>query len=154
LLANRGKPAKVELNDKTLYSGTIHEVLVERLPVSVAEPHLEALGLTARGAALRPAVARKPAADAAETHTLTGISGGNFVLRTEEGDVLLSAASIRSLTLKDMKTTIAKSAKTTRSAKRLSFRYAEGGKKQSLALMYFRPGVRWIPTYRLNLGEK
>ena len=30
LLANKGKAAKVELNDKALYSGVIHEVLVEK----------------------------------------------------------------------------------------------------------------------------
>ncbi len=153
LLANKGKFAKVELTDKTLYTGVIHEVLVEKTPAPVAEPLLEALGLAARPAAVRALGARR-SAEATEAHTLTSISGGNFVLRTEEGDVLLSAASIRSLTLKQMKTTIARTAKTTRRAKRLSFKFPEGGKKQSLAIMYFRPGVRWIPTYRVNLGEK
>ncbi len=154
LLANKGKAAKVELHDKTLYSGIIHEVLVEKTPVSLDEPHLEAFGLSTRSALLHATGARRVAAEATESHTLTGISGGNFILRTDEGDVLLNAGNVRSLSIKEMKTTIAKTAKTTRRAKRLSFKLPEGGKKVSLALMYFRPGVRWIPTYRVNLGEK
>jgi len=153
LLANKGKSAKVELHDKTLYSGIIQEVLVEKTPVPLDEPRLEAL-LSSRSALTRAASARRPAADATESHTLTGITGGNFILRSEDADVLLNAANVRSLSIKDMKTTIAKTAKTTRRAKRLTFKLPDGGKKQSLALMYFRPGVRWIPTYRVNLGEK
>lgn len=153
LLANKGKSAKVELHDKTLHSGIIQEVLVEKTPVPLVEPQLEAL-LSSRSALTRAVSARRPAADATESHTLTGITGGNFILRSEDGDVLLNAANVRSLSIREMKTTIAKTAKTTRRAKRLTFKLPEGGKKQSLAIMYFRPGVRWIPTYRVNLGEK
>ena len=153
LLANQGKSAKVELHDKTLYSGIIHEVLVERTPVPLAEQQLADLGLASHVSLVRPA-AKRPAADATASHTLTTIAGGNFILRTDEGDVLLSSANVRSLSIKEMKSSIIKTAKTTRRSKRLSFKLPEGGKQQSLSIMYFRPGVRWIPTYRVNLGEK
>src|SRR5438132_1097284 len=36
LLANKGKQAKVELQDKTLYTGIIHEVLIEKTDAPVA----------------------------------------------------------------------------------------------------------------------
>src|SRR5262245_10113498 len=35
LLANKGRQAKVELQDKTLFGGVIHEVLVERTPTAL-----------------------------------------------------------------------------------------------------------------------
>ena len=45
LLANKGKQAKIELHDKTVLSGTIREVLVEKTPTLLAEPQLEALDI-------------------------------------------------------------------------------------------------------------
>jgi len=53
-----------------------------------------------------------------------------------------------------MKTTLSKSMKTTRRAKRLIFKFPEAEKKQTLSVMYFRPGIRWIPTYRIDLRQK
>lgn len=154
LLANKGQTARIELHDKTLVTGTIHEVLVDRTAVPVADAAREAAGLMSGMSSIRAPGARRLPIDATESQTLTSISGGNFVMRTDEGDVLLAAANVRWLSIKDMKTTVAKTVKTTRHTKRLSFRLPEGKKRQSLALMYFRPGVRWIPTYRVNLGEK
>jgi hypothetical protein len=50
-----------------------------------------------------------------------------------------------------MKTTLPRTVTTKEKSKRLSFRFADAGQPQDLLLMYFRPGVRWIPTYRINL---
>ena len=156
LLANKGKQAKIELHDKTVLSGTIREVLVEKTPTLLAEPQLEALDISAFSASAIPRGARRRPLrpESTETHTLTTISGANFVLRTDDGDVFLSAGSVRSVSIKDMKTTLAKSMKTTRRAKRLTFKFPEGEKKQTLSVMYFRPGIRWIPTYRIDLRQK
>lgn len=159
LLANKGKQAKVELHDKTIFSGTIREVLVEKTPVALAEPQLEALDVAAfspsSAMAVPRGVRRRPVRpDATETHTLTTITGANFVLRTDDGDVFLNAGNIRSISIKDMKTTLSKSMKTTRRAKRLIFKFPEGEKKQNVSLTYFRPGIRWIPTYRIDLRQK
>lgn len=153
LLANKGKTARVELHDKTLVNGTIREVLVDRTAVPIADAVRETAGMMPAMSSIRGG-ARRLAADVTESHTLTAITGGNFVMRTDDGDTLLAAGNVRSLSIKDMKTTVSKTAKTTRHSKRLSFRLPEKQKKQSLSLMYFRPGVRWIPTYRVNLGEK
>ncbi len=156
LLANKGKLAKVELHDKTIFSGTIREVLVDKTPMILEGPQLETLDIRSLSSSASPASARRRPIrpETLETHTLTTISGANFVLRTEDGDVFLNAGSIRSLSIKDMKTTLAKSMKTTRRAKRLIFKFPQGDKKQTLSLMYFRPGIRWIPTYRIDLRQK
>lgn len=154
LLANKGKAAKIELHDKTLLTGTIHEVLVDKNQIALDVSSLENLGLSSLSLATQHTGSRRLAVDATESHTLTSITGGNFILRTDDGDVLLSAGNVRTLNIKEMKTTVSKTAKTTRRSKRLTFKLPEGGKKQALSIMYFRPGVRWIPTYRINLGEK
>jgi hypothetical protein len=156
LLANKGKQAKIELHDKTILNGTIREVLVDKTPVVLEPPQLETLDIsTLSSSAVPRSPRRRPVRpDSLEVNTLTTIAGANFVLRTDDGDVFLNAGSIRSLSIKDMKTTLAKSLKTTRRAKRLIFKFPEGEKKQSLSVMYFRPGIRWIPTYRIDLRQK
>src|SRR4051812_30890594 len=156
LLANKGKQAKIELHDKTLLTGTIREVLVEKTPVLLAEPQLEALDVSMLSATAIPHAARRRPLrpETTETHTLTTVTGANFILRTDDGDVFLNAGNVRSVSIKDMKTTLAKSMKTTRRAKRLIFKFPDGEKKQSLSVMYFRPGIRWIPTYRVDLARK
>lgn len=162
LAANQGKQAKVELHDKTLYSGVIHEVLIEKAETPLAIPQLQALDLLAAAKPLHArgatpvALKRKALAAAVPTgeHTLTTITGANFVLRTDEGDVLLPVAQVRSIVVKDMKTTISKTLTSTERKKRLTFKFEGAEKKQSLSLMYFRPGIRWIPTYRVALSEK
>jgi len=75
-------------------------------------------------------------------------------MRTEEGDVMLPVAQVRSIVVKDMKTTIARTLTTLKKTKRLSFKFDGKDKKQSLSILYFRPGVRWIPTYRVSLNDK
>lgn len=155
LLANKGKQAKVELHDKTVFSGTIREVLVDKLPTLVEQPLLDMLDIRSLSSSTIPASVRRRTTrpEATESHTLTTITGANFVLRTDDGDVFLNAGSIRSVSIKDMKTTLAKTMKTTRRAKRLIFKFPEGEKKQTLSVMYFRPGIRWIPTYRVDLRQ-
>jgi len=149
LLANKGKQAKIELHDKSLLSGVIHEVLVERTPTPVAGALLELL--SGRIAASPPGT---PPADEGAARTMTTISGNNFILRTDEGDVLLQAGQIRSLTVKDMKTTLPRTVATTKRTKRLTFEFDKPKQKHAVNLMYFRPGVRWIPTYRIDLNGK
>ncbi len=87
-------------------------------------------------------------------HTLTTINGSNFVLRTDEGDVLLPVAQVRSVLVKDMKTTIGKTLTTSKKTKRLSFKFDASEKKRAVSIMYFRPGIRWIPTYRVSLNDQ
>lgn len=160
LLANKGKQAKVELHDKTLYNGVIHEVLVDKTETALGPAQLDFLELTSAATPKpRPGLSKVsrilPASTLPPTeHTLTAVAGANFVLRTEEGDVLLPVAQVRSVLTKEMKTTLAKTLTTSKRTKRLSFKFAGAEKKQALTIMYFRPGIRWIPTYRVSLNGK
>lgn len=168
LLANKGAKAKIELQDKTIYNGVILDVLAEKTEAPVAAAQLESLGILplsekpktaiTSGMALSSAVMLSSstvvAAIPTSEHTLTAINGSNFILRTDEGDVLLPVAQVRSVLVKDMKTTIGKTLTTSKKTKRLSFRFDGAEKKRALSIMYFRPGIRWIPTYRVSLNEQ
>lgn len=161
LMANKGKQAKVELHDKTLYSGIIHEVLVDKTAAPLSPPALELLDLTSGSAKPKPPalmtgsrVSRLVATPLEAEHTLTAVNGSNFILRTDEGDVLLPVGQVRSVLVKDMKTTLAKTLTTSKKTKRLSFKFEGGEKKQALTIMYFRPGLRWVPTYRVSLTKE
>jgi hypothetical protein len=96
-----------------------------------------------------------PAVAAAEPveAMIHGVSGTHFVLRTEDGDVLIPAAEVRRLTVRDMETTLARTLTTKQRTKRLTFRFAEPGEQRELMIAYFRPGLRWIPSYRIQLPE-
>ncbi len=162
LLANKGKLARVELHDKTFYSGVVQEVLVDRTPAQLTPAQWELLELTppAPAAKLKPAAmlasraVRLAANPTTSEHTITSITGTNFILRTDEGDMLLPVADVRSVVVKDMQTTIGKTLTTSKKTKRLSFRFEAQEKKQALTILYFRPGMRWIPTYRVGLEDK
>jgi hypothetical protein len=162
LLANKGKQAKIELHDKTIFAGTIREVLVDRTEAALSPAQLEMLDLAANDAVaakpkpspLASRVIRVPPTPPTAEHTLTTVSGSNFILRTEDGDVLLPVAQIRSLQVKEMATTLGKTLTTAKKTKRLSFKLEGPDKKQTLSIMYFRPGIRWIPTYRVSLAEE
>ena len=102
LLANKGKQAKVELFDKTLYSGVIQEVLVDKTAAPSRGATRAARSL--RACVVQPAKGggrrdRRPPSSSLWTRpansTLTAISGSNFVLRTDEGDMLLPVAQVR-----------------------------------------------------------
>jgi hypothetical protein len=137
LQANRGKSCKVELEKDDVYSGTIQEVLVRKTSDSVPTVLRATLGLPE---------------DTADSEVLSGISGTQFVLRTENGDVLLPIGQVRTLTIHDMKTSLERTVTKKKRPKRLTFRFAEPGKRRDLLVMYFRPGMRWIPTYRIELA--
>lgn len=128
-------------------------MLVDKTLTPLAQPQLDALDIltSASSAGISGRLRRLSLPEGTESHTLTTLSGVNFILRTDDGDIFLNAGNVRSVSIKEMKTTLAKSVKTTRRAKRLSFKFPEGEKKQTISLMYFRPGIRWIPTYRVDL---
>jgi len=170
LLANKGKQAKIELHDKTILTGIIREVLVDKTEAVLSPEQLEMLD-RAREATAQPTPAGIPGAVFAsgilssrvspirpvavpEVYTLSAISGSNFILRTDDGDALLQVGQIRSVTVKDMRTTLSKTLTTTKRTKRLTFKVEGGEKKHAISIMYFRPGIRWVPTYRISLGDK
>jgi hypothetical protein len=67
--------------------------------------------------------------------------------------MLLSAGNIKSMTIQEMKNSLPRTLTTIERTKRLTFRFDEAEKERNLNLLYFRPGIRWIPTYRVSLSE-
>src|SRR5262245_5352482 len=170
LVANQGKEAKVELHDKTVHTGIIHAVLVDQNFAPLVPDQWEQImaasqPVAARGRAPRGTDAgilawmnetRSAAAEGrvpAETRFVSTYAASNFILRTADADVLLPINQIRSLQIKEMKTTLSKTLKVKKNTKRLSLKFPAAEKQQSVSLMYFRPGIRWIPTYRINLAD-
>ncbi len=158
LQANIGKQARIVLHDKTIVQGKIRTVLAEPT-ASAPTPVLHDLfrsndePSTPKFDLSRFEWTRDPASSTTVSDvTVSGITGSQFILSGDEGDVLLSIGQIASLTIKDMKATLARTLTTTESPKRLKFRFAEPNQPVDLSLMYFRPGLRWIPTYRINLS--
>jgi len=143
LRANVGRPAAtVELDDGTTVRGTIREVLVREEP----QP------LTPQPAAWMSARPVQPTA--AEVRTTRALVGSLFVMTTDEGDSVLPVARVRRVSVKEAKLTSERPVTTKRVAKRLTFRFEGGAAPRSLHLLYFRPGVRWIPTYRIEVPPR
>jgi hypothetical protein len=136
LESNTGRKCAVVLHDGSRLEGKILEVLVEegqdeRSGSTPAAPHLLASAL--------PVITRSLS------------SGSLFVLRTDEGDVALAISDIRRLIIREMSLDTTAKVTHTTTSKRLTFRFAESGARRDLVLFYFTPGLRWIPTYRIEL---
>ncbi|MBW2702182.1 MAG: hypothetical protein JRF33_15295 [Deltaproteobacteria bacterium] len=91
--------------------------------------------------------------------TLPGFCDGrprakHFVLRAEGGDLLLACDRIMNLLIDKMNLQCSWKQSRRKQVKQLTIRYAKkmSGKRHELDLFYFRPGIRWIPTYRVELG--
>ncbi len=84
------------------------------------------------------------------------LGGALVVLKTEAGDLTIPVARIRSLAMDDLaiETEVSKTEEKDEVAKTLTFRFEGGAAPRRLTLLYFRPGIRWIPTYRIEVpGE-
>ncbi|WP_372368713.1 hypothetical protein [Candidatus Uabimicrobium sp. HlEnr_7] len=133
LEVNKGKKCKIVMNDKTKYEGRIHRVLLSKSVSNLSQNVFNTQNSQA---------------------TISSISGSYFVLRTETGDMLLPVSQIRSLFVRNMITTIKRKIETKERRKQLTFHFAQANKKHNITLMYFTPGMRWIPSYRIDLQPK
>lgn len=150
LKANQGRECTVLLPGDKQLAGTIQAVLAQETAQPVSEALLPLLDSRAALSSSLRALAVSPTADAAERR-LSTLSGSQFVLRTDEGDVLLPIAQVQRLTIRDMQTSLPRTLTSRQRTKRLTFRFAEPAQRQELVIAYFRPGLRWIPTYRVEL---
>lgn len=151
LQANLGKKARIVMNDKTVIQGEIRQVLTETIVAAPSAGMRGMMGLPDAGPdELILAGLRAGRVD--PNLTVSGVTGTQFILRTDEGDMLLPVGSIQSLTVKDMKSTLDRTLTTVATPKRLTLRFAEAEKKVDVSFLYFQPGLRWIPTYRIDLG--
>jgi hypothetical protein len=165
LKANEGKPCKVELAEKAIYSGTIRKVLVEDTESPVPGARRASLGLPVEASSVSPLSSRSDisrfsslpptagSSDSTKTEKISGISGSRFVLRTEAGDVLLPVDQVRTLTIDEMKTELKQTVTVESRSKRMTFHFADAKKEHEVLVMYFRPGLRWVPTYRIELTD-
>jgi len=85
--------------------------------------------------------------------TVSGTAGTLVLLAGEAEEVLLPASRIRRLSMRGATLEADRTVKTKKRTKRLTFRLDGGAGRRGLTVMYFRPGVRWIPTYRVSLSE-
>ncbi len=145
--SNIGKKVKLDLSNKDELAGTIKEVLKQPTQANVARENWEAVGVDPFAIATlsRNADYARP--------VMSGITGQYVVLGTKDGDVALPVNEVRHLTGNGLQTTVTREVTTKIKTKQLTFRFKNPGEKQELTLMYFRPGLRWIPTYRMALQE-
>jgi hypothetical protein len=73
------------------------------------------------------------------------------VLQNEAGSVVLPLSRVRRVDMKTMNLRKEQLVSSETQAKRLTFRFDGGAGERVLSLLYFRPGIRWIPTYRVTL---
>ena len=157
LLANRGKQARVVTLDDKIYKGVIRAVLEKPIRSSpgVSASLASLTGVTHyvdTGRSWTPAPVAKPAPPKVE---IRSPQGAFFVLGTEDGDELIPVAAVRTLRVTGMRTKTERLKVTSQDVKLLTVEYKKPrpGRKHKLDLMYFRPGIRWIPTYRIDLGD-
>ena len=85
------------------------------------------------------------------TTTFSSVTGAYFLIRTQVGDKMIQTSVVSDLTIEDMNSSIEQTVTTKSRHKRLTMKFGEANTDIKLNLMYFRPDVRWIPTYRVNL---
>ncbi len=76
-----------------------------------------------------------------------------FVLTTTDGDITIELNEIRGLLIDNMVHSVTHEGAIER-RKRLTLHTDQPNTEVTVQLMYFRPDVRWIPTYRVELTEE
>ncbi|MHC4413973.1 MAG: hypothetical protein ACYS0G_01685 [Planctomycetota bacterium] len=145
LRANRGKHLQLEMSYGDRISGTLLDVLeLPPGPARITSP--------------------SPAPDHGARHTIGSSAaplphpagtGGQFaVVQTDTAELILPVASVRTIGADDLATRMVRRTQTIERTKRLSVDLGPdaGGRRVTIRIFYFTPGIRWIPTYRLG-GE-
>ena len=104
----------------------------------------------------------KPASDQAAVEMLVRSSRfvvaaaptSHFLLRSKAGDVMIAINQVKNLTIDQMVSTTEQSSEEVTKKKKLKFDFGKPNQDVKIKLMYFRPDVRWIPTYRIELTDE
>jgi len=134
--ANVGRKCSFKIEDETL-KGTILKLLQN----DAEEPTLEDVPPTA---AMLSSVSPFGAA---------GNEATNFILRSRLGDTVVKISDVQNLTIEGMVSEIDKTTVDVERKKKLSLKFDQKNQAVKIKLMYFRPDVRWIPTYRIELTD-
>ena len=77
----------------------------------------------------------------------------HFVLRSKVGDVMVAISEVKNLTIEQMVSTTEQSTVKVTKRKKLTLNFGKPNQDVKIKLLYFRPDVRWIPTYRIELTD-
>ncbi|MCP5070185.1 MAG: hypothetical protein GY946_26760 [bacterium] len=154
LRANKGNQVKLRLGDDQVLSGTIIDVLERPAPSRLPSARPSVSIPNQPGRFRMPTAPRPTAPSEVEFEVLP--QGGQLVVVSTPGDgrVILPVSQVRSLTGRDLETTMVRRFESQRTRKQLQFELGAetAGKLVDINILYFTPGLRWIPTYRLS-GE-
>ncbi|MFG0253394.1 MAG: hypothetical protein ACF8NJ_11035 [Phycisphaerales bacterium JB038] len=156
LLANVGKKLTLELGDGRTIEGTLEEALADDWATGGGErddgPWVDVWDYRSRWV-------RAPAWTVESSRNHGTADGGAkpeaalLVMQLTSGSrMALAASAVAAIRGEELATTLVHTPAEPPRKKRLSFDLGEAaaGKAVELSLMYFRPGIRWIPTYRLT----
>lgn len=147
LRANKGAQVTLGLGGDKELTGFIDRVLDRPAPAAVSGP--APLSNRLRG---RMPV---PSPVASVEREVQPIGGALVVVRgTPRGEVVLPVSQVQTISTVDLITKMTRTFERTRTRKRLQFELGAGraGKPTTVTMIYFAPGLRWIPTYRVSGG--
>lgn len=141
LEANQGRQCKILVDNGREIFGTIRATIATSRTTAVGDPVVRAL----------------PNFTDSATATVTGSrqtrTGAHVIISGNDGDQSIAIADIKSLIVREMNLHRESDLIVSRREKRLTFSFHEPNVQREITLMYFRPGIRWIPTYRINLPD-
>lgn len=178
--ANIGRECEVTLNAgrerETRLKGRIKELLLPCLGSAATRKAVAEISVPSHAAAsMRQIASARPLQT---INTFESIAGGNaalldpemrrgwriggetriarpvfdFILETDAGEIVLNTADIALLGGRGLNTRIVWESFTPRTGRRLTIRLdGTPGDEREIVLFYFTPGLRWIPTYQLEL---
>jgi hypothetical protein len=146
LRANRGRKVTLELANERQIDGTLVELLELPPESSTAASDARRVG----------SLAFEPLSSSIPPPRELAPRGGDLVVIASSGADrhAIPVAAVQSVAGSGLVTSMIRVEEKTERTKRLSIDLGEGAarKSVSLRLLYFTPGLRWIPTYRIS-GE-
>ena len=149
--SNLGKECSFQFEEETI-KGKLLKILTNEKPKD--EDQASSSDRASLSAVDFSSCAITAASEPSTTVTRSSVTGKYFVIRTTEGDKMILASSVKNLTISDMNSVISQKVTTKSRHKRLSMKFDKPNTEIKMSLMYFRPDVRWIPTYRVNLTDQ
>jgi hypothetical protein len=156
LRVNVGNQVKLQLKDGQEYVGVLEGVLPSA-PPSEGEASEAANRILGREASERVAPPLSSWMDSNEAMRILGSQAADraelLILAQADGErIVLPVGLVKTAAATEFITRITRAPEPAPKQKRLTFDLGEAaaGKAIELSIMYFRPGIRWIPTYRLT----
>lgn len=153
LRANQGRTVTLELAGDEKVVGVLSGVLDRDATSRLPEPRTR-VPEPSRPNAFRPGPPQPPTPSAVELEVVR--PGGQLVVldKTGAGKLILPVSQVQRVSGRDLRTTMVRRFESQTVRKRLRFDMGAeaAGTLIDIKLLYFAPGLRWIPTYRLS-GE-